>query len=209
MSELIKSTIQSQYANSPALLTFIEEWADAINQDVNIEQFKRLIWNVTTANSQGLDIWGRIVGVDRNVKTTDVEGEFFGFTEGFTPFDNAPFTGQGTTFGSYKLRDEPYRKLIMIKAMANIVNATAPNINKLLQYIFKDRGRSMFLITGHMTARYYFDFILSPLEKKIVFDLQLLPRPCGVLVEYLEMDSSGIFGFEEADYQPFNQGTFA
>lgn len=209
MSELVKNTIQSQYANSPRLLTLIDEWAGAINQDTNIEQFKRLIWNVKTAKSYGLDIWGRIVGVDRNVKTTDADGEFFGFTEGFTPFDNAPFTGQGTAFGSYKLKDEPFRRLIMIKAFANIVNATALNINKLLKFIFKDRGKAFFVITGHMTARYYFDFILSPLEKKIVFDLQLLPRPCGVLVEYLEADSSNIFGFDGTGYQPFNQGTFA
>lgn len=206
---MIKETIQSQYANSPRLLTLIEEWSEAINQDTNIEQFKRLIWNVQTANSRGLDIWGRIVGVDRFVKTSDAEGEFFGFTEGFTPFDNAPFTGQGNQFGNYRLKDEPYRRLIMIKAFANIVDATALNINKFLNFIFKDRGKAFFVIIGHMTARYYFDFILSPLEKKIVFDLQLLPRPCGVLVEYLEADSSGIFGFDGTGYQPFNIGTFA
>lgn len=206
---MIKTTIQSQYANSPKLLTLIEEFCNAINQDANIEQFKKLVWNVETAKGFGLDIWGRIVGVNRNVNTADTEGEFFGFTQGFTPFDNAPFTGQGTQFGSYRLRDDVYRKLIMIKAFSNIVNATALNINKFLNFIFGKRGKSYFLITGHMTARYYFDFILSPLEKKIVYELDLLPRPCGVLIEYLEMDTSNIFGFYGTGYQPFNIGTFA
>lgn len=206
---MIKETIQSQYANSPKLLTLIEEFSSVINQDTNIEQFKKLVWNIHTAKGFGLDIWGRIVGVTRNVNTADTEGEFFGFTKGFTPFDNAPFTGQGTQFGSYKLRDDMYRQLIMIKAFANIVYATAPNINKFLNYIFGKRGKAYFLITGHMKARYYFDFILSPLEKKIVYELNLLPRPCGVLIEYMEIDSSSIFGFDNTGYQPFDMGTFA
>lgn len=206
---MIKETIQSQYANSPKLLTIIEECSEVINQETNIACFKQYIWNVHTAKGFGLDIWGRIVGVNRHVKIADTTGELFGFTEGFTPFDNAPFTGQGTEFGSYKLKDSVYRQLIMIKAFANIVYATAPNINKFLNFIFGKRGKVFFIITGHMAARYYFDFILSPLEKKIVYELNLLPRPCGVLIEYYEMDSSNIFGFDKSGYQPFNIGTFA
>lgn len=206
---MIKKTIQSQYANSPRLLTLIDEFAGAINQETNIDQFKRLVWNVQTAKGYGLDIWGRIVGVNRNVKTTDVDGDFFGFTNGFTPFDNAPFNGDGAQFGNYKLKDDVFRQLIMIKAFANIVYATAPNINRFLKFIFEKRGRAYFLITGHMQARYYFDFILSPLEKKIVYELDLLPRPCGVFIEYMEMDSSNIFGFDGTGYQPFDMGTFA
>lgn len=206
---MIRETIQSQYANSPRLLTLIEEFTSVINQDTNVEQFKKLIWNIHTAKGIGLDIWGRIVGVNRNIKVADNEGEFFGFTLKFTPFNDAPFSGQGAEFGSFRMKDSDFRELIMIKAFANIVYATAPNINRFLNYLFKDRGRATFLITGHMQANYYFDFILSPLEKKMIYELNLLPRPCGVFVGYMEINSQNTFGFDKTGYQPFDIGTFA
>lgn len=204
----LKDTIQSQYANSPVLLELIQGYCDAVNQGALIESFKRDVWCVETANSYGLDIWGIILGINRNIRIADPGDTFFGFTDGFTPFNDAPFYAPNAQFGSYKLSDEAFRFLIKIKIAVNICKATAPEINKILQFIFKDRGDVRYIITGVMKARYNFDFIMSELERKIVFDLGLLPHPCGVLIEYFEMDSSNLFGFFGTGYQPFNQGTF-
>ncbi|WP_218921016.1 DUF2612 domain-containing protein [Acinetobacter larvae] len=200
----------SQYANSPVLLKMIEGLNECIDPSKNIDDFYRIVWNVHTAKGFGLDLWGRIVGINRNIGTSSPEAEAFGFKSkkpSFYPFNQRPFSGAGTKFASFKLSDEQYRRLILIKAAANLTLATAPNINKFLKMIFNDR--CYFLITGHMTARYVFEFKLSPLERIIVFKLNLLPRPSGVLVEYLESPIGKIFGFSGTGFQPFNQGVFA
>jgi len=62
----IEDTIASQYANSPRLMLIIQELHNAIDPTKNIQDFYRLIWNLETAQGAGLDIWGRIVGINRN-----------------------------------------------------------------------------------------------------------------------------------------------
>ena len=46
-------------------------------------------------------------------------------------------------------------------------------------------------------------------ERHIIYNLQLLPRPSGVLIDYRESPPAGIFGFSGTGFQPFNQGSFA
>ena len=107
-----------------------------IDPSESIEDFYNLIWNVGTANGLGLDVWGRIVGVDRNAKIIPPDVDVFGFNTNpisFQPFNQAPFLGSDANFTSYKLPDSQYRMLIMIKAASNIIYATAININRFLK----------------------------------------------------------------------------
>jgi len=206
---LLIDTLMSQYANSPNIVNLLNEMAYAIDPNSDLESFYNIAWNSATAKGFGLDIWGRIVGINRNMRFVDPKGDYFGFEESkhFKPFNQAPFSGAGGKFSSYELPDEQFRMLIMIKAMSNIVYATAPNINKLLKFIFKERA--YFLITGHMKARYFFEFTLNAFERAVVYDLGILPRPCGVLLDYRELDIKQCFGFAGTGLQPFNQGVFA
>lgn len=183
MTPLIKSTILSQYANSPILMRLIGDLTDAIDPSANIEQFYKLVMNLHTAKGFGLDVWGRIVGIDRNIGITDVKGEYFGFAGGFYPFNNRPFRGGNEKSGG--LSDIAYRNLIIMKALANIIYATAPNINKLLKIAFNGR-RCYYLITGPMQAQYVFEFKLTVLERFIVRSMNILPHPCGVKVDIVE-----------------------
>lgn len=208
----IKDTIMSQYANSPRILSIIKTLDDAINPQNTIDDFYRLIWNLSTAQGIGLDIWGRIVGVNRNVQMLDPNAKTFGFKTDpqdlrFTPFDNAPFNGGGLGFSTYALDDTQFRELIIIKAASNILYATAPYINKYLKDIF-DNQVAYYKITGHMTATYFFEFELTPFQRLIVFTLKLLPEPCGVLVSYETGITNEYFGFDGSSYQPFDVGVF-
>ena len=74
--------------------------------------------------------------------------------------------------------------MIFAKAFANIILATAPNINKLLKILLETP--SVYLLTGIMQAKYQFQGRLSAFDRMIVFRLGLLPEPCGVAVEYEE-----------------------
>lgn len=205
--ELINKTIMSQYANSPRLLHILRTTAMALDPDKFTEDFYRLVMSIPTANSWGLDIWGRIVGISRTVTFANPEGEYFGFEEGFYPFNQRPFSGAGSASDSWELTNDAYRELILLKALANIIYATAPNINSLLRAMF-DRS-AYCLITGHMQMRYVFEFTLSPYQRYLVYNTDILPRPCGVDVSIIiDADTSGTFGFDGSGLQPFGQGVF-
>jgi len=204
---MINQTIMSQYANSPRLLSIINTVSDALDPSKFTNDFYRLIMNIPTANSHGLDIWGRIVGISRTVSFPNPQGEYLGFSDGFYPFNERPFSGSGSESDTWELADDAYRELILIKALSNIIYATAPNINRLLETVFD--GVCYFLITGPMDARYVFEFDLSPYQRHIVYNTDILPRPCGVLISIIiNADTDGIFGFSGSGLQPFNQGVF-
>lgn len=205
MSPLIKQTILSQYANSPNLMRLVENLTEAIDPSASVEQFYDIVFNVHTAQGHGLDVWGRIVGIPRQMTFPDPEGEFFGFADGFYPFNQRPFAAG--EYSSYDLPDTTYRELILVKALANIIAATAPNINRLLQAVFGGK-KCYFLIVGHMKGRYVFEFALSSFERHIVYNTDLLPRPCGVQIEIIDAIPPETFGFNGTGFQPFNEGTF-
>ena len=72
-------TIISQFANSPILTTLIGNFFAYIDQTANLDAFYDLIWNIDTAQGVGLDIWGRIVGVNRVLQIAGAA--YFGFAE--------------------------------------------------------------------------------------------------------------------------------
>lgn len=186
----IEDTIASQYANSPRLMLIIQELHSAIDPTKNIQDFYRIMWNLDTAQGVGLDIWGRIVGIGRNVPLQNPDEDALGFHTDlpepqFTPFNDAPFRTDSGGFSAYSLPDNLYRKLIFAKAFANIILATAPNINKLLKILLETP--SVYLLTGIMQAKYQFQSRLSAFDRMVVFQLGLLPEPCGVAVEYEEI----------------------
>lgn len=207
MNELVRKTIMSQYANSPRLMAIIEALADAIDPSEFTEEFYSMVMSIPTAKGFGLDIWGRIVGVSRTVRYPNPAEDYFGFEDGFYPFGQAPFSSGSGEAGAWDLLDDAYRQLILIKAISNIAYATAPNINRIIKQIF--RGTGYYLAEGDMQGTYVFEYILTPFEHFIFTETDILPRPCGVEINFREVDVSGVFGFYGSGLQPFNQGVFA
>lgn len=60
-------TIMSQYANSPIITGLIEGINTMIDPTTDLTNFYNMVMNLNTATGYGLDAWGRIVGVGRNV----------------------------------------------------------------------------------------------------------------------------------------------
>lgn len=204
----VERTIISQYANSPTLCALIHNMDAYIDPQADLDTFYSFVWDVQTAQSWGLDIWGRIVNIGRLLKIPAKPPQI-GFNDGpGAPFNQAPFNGGATSTQMYSLTDDAYRTLILSKALANISACTAPSLNQLLKNLFAGRGRCYVVDTGGMTLRYVFEFALTPVEIAIVTSSGALPHPAGVQSFSVQINADTTFGFNGGSGQPFGQGVF-
>lgn len=208
-------TLLAQYANSPTIAALVESFNDWIDPAIDLDALYRDIWDIETANEHGLDIWGRIVGIDRYLELDDSPA-YTGFAEAQTEATRVtgpqPFGSGGTLFNgmpvskTYRLSADAYRSVILWKAMANISDATIPNINRLLRFMFKGRGRAYAHDTGDMTLRYVFEFFLTPVEKAVLQQGKVVIKPAGVNIRIIEPVAKEFFGFAGTGLQPFGSG---
>jgi hypothetical protein len=179
----IWQTVISQYANAPILTQLITNFFQYIDQTANLDAFYDFIWNVDSAQGYGLDVWGRIVGVVRQVTVTGTLN-YFGFNEAgagaFTGFNQQPFYSGAQTTNVFNLSDSAFRVLIFAKALANISDGSIKSINQLLLNLFPGRGNCYVVDGENMTMQYMFKFALSPVELVIVQQSGVLPKPTGV-----------------------------
>ena len=208
----VERTIISQYANSATIVQLVRNMDGYLDPRADFDAFFDYVWNVETAQGFGLDIWGRIVGISREL-LIPASPDFFGFNDalpGSYPFNEQPFyDGTAPATQTYKLADDAYRQLILVKAMANISAANAPALNQLLQNMFAGRGRCYVNDLGSMALRYTFEFDLTTYEFAIMTQSGALPRPAGVASSMFN-SALPLFGFSEAgpSAAPFGQGVF-
>ena len=180
------TTIISQYANSPILYQLIQNFNSNLDQTQNLDAFYDDIWNIQTASGYGLDLIGRIVGVNRYLPV--VAGEYFGYEEAGNlnagRFGTAPFYGGQTLTNNFALADSSFQTLIYAKMLSNITDCAIPSLNKLLATIFPGRGDCHVTDGRNMTMGYVFNFPTTAVEQSIVTNLGVFPRPSGVSVSY-------------------------
>jgi len=188
-------TLLSQYVDSPTLVGLLQSFNDAVDPTIDIANFYSNIWNIATAVGNGLDIWGQIVGVSRYLQVS--ASNYLGFKEAYTaptastgpqPFGQAPF-GSGTALTTtFALADAQYRRLILVKAAANISNLSIPSINALLQAEFSTSdginpyGSAYVINSGSMSFQYHLTFVPSAVQIAIINNSGVFPRPAGVSV---------------------------
>lgn len=185
-----RETLMTQYANSPTICELIERFhgATVLATQRAAEQFYSMIWNIDTAVGYGLDVWGKIIGVSRQLQVSG-NVAYLGFKEQYAestqkigpqPFNVAPMRPSTTDNGVYKLDDDAYRLLILSKAMSNITDCSIPSINRLLSYLFKDRGRAYVVDYFDRSIGLHFDFQLTAIDLAILSNTDVMPRPAGV-----------------------------
>lgn len=186
-------TIMRQFANSPTLMGLLaafDQWVDPAKFQAD---FLAHVWDIQTATGFGLDIWGRILGRSRFLQIQQTAGVNFGFDIGtipgtpWKPFGQAPFfNGQAAGTTAFALQDEDYRKLLLIKAAANIARCDCPSINALMRQMFGDRGPSYvgYDPDNPMHIGYTFDFFPTAVEKAII-ESGIFPQPAGTTVRYI------------------------
>ena len=78
----VGETLISQYANSTVICCLIRRFDDCIDPRTDKQRFYDTVWNVSTAQGFWLDIWGAIVGIEREVMIS-AQDEYIGFAQGF------------------------------------------------------------------------------------------------------------------------------
>ena len=116
----VERTIISQYGNSPTITKLVQNMNEYLDPRADFDAFYDFVWNVETAQGFGLDIWGRIVNIQRALRLPSAP-DYFGFKEavpGSYPFNEAPFwDGLPAATQTYLLADDAYRELILTKAL--------------------------------------------------------------------------------------------
>ena len=63
----VERTIISQYANSATIVQLVQNMNTYLDPRADFDNFFDYVWNVESAQGFGLDIWGRIVGISREL----------------------------------------------------------------------------------------------------------------------------------------------
>lgn len=193
MTDLRKATLYSQYANSPTIVQMVDSFGQQIYPAPDFANFLSYIWDIDTAQGFGLDILGRIIGLNRQV--TNVP-DIFGFPT--------------TPGGLYTMMDGQYRRALKVKALRNILNGSAPDINRELMLLSDGRGNAFVQNTGTMLIKYNFYYAPEPYEYALMSSFNVVGKPVGVNVED-DFTINPYFGFAEAEsWEPFDSdGAFA
>lgn len=85
----MSSTIISDFANSPIITGVIGRAEQNITPALDIDAFYSAVFDLNTATDFGLDIWGLIVGVTREIPR-DATPTYLGF-DALPGFDQQPF----------------------------------------------------------------------------------------------------------------------
>ena len=177
-----KEFVLSQYANSPRFMALLNGFVESIGTDVDVDKFYEKIFNILTAEGYGLDIWGKILDISRNITLDD--GKI------------------------YYLPDNDYRFLLTIRAMSNVSNCTVENLEDIMTNLFQERGVVRLYEIGTMHIKYIFDFHLLPEELAILKLSNVPPKPTGVQIDFIQMPLATTFGFHGTGFQPFGHGNF-
>ncbi len=206
-------TIQKQFGQSPVLLYLLQCLDQQFDLSAFTSNFLSNVWDITQAQGFGLDIWGRILGRSRYLQIAQTAGDNFGFStngesssgQSWQPWSQAPFYG-GAAAGTvaYALQDDYYRKLLLVKAAANIAHCDPLSINAVMMALFGDRGQCYceFDPQTPMSIGYHFGFSATAVEQSII-QSGVIPVPAGMTPHYTFSPVPDLFfGFREA-----NRGT--
>ncbi|QNT78293.1 DUF2612 domain-containing protein [Entomobacter blattae] len=180
-------TVIAQYANAPVLNGLL----GALNAESDPrqfwEEFVLTFWDIETAQGYGLDIWGKIVGVERAISS--ITTTWFGFQEETTALAR-PFgqiTGQGVfwdgmTVLSHQtlLSDDDYRGLILAKAAANISDGSIASLNAILSRLFAQKGRIYLKDNRDMSLTVVTEWEIGQNDLALLKIIIAVLRPAGV-----------------------------
>lgn len=204
-------TIQSQYAASPTITALVDGVNALIDPRSDIQLFYDNIFNPATAVGIGLDIWARIVGVERNIYLEDLSNNFGFFitgTQEWEPWDQGTFYSPDTVQkGSYKIADDAFRRFIFWKALANISTADCYTMNRLLSKLFDNPV--IVTETGVMQIRITTTTPLEDWQKAVLRQYGMFGKPAAVGFEFWTIETP-VLGFvrDGQNYMPFGQAPF-
>jgi hypothetical protein len=189
LREKTSYAIQSQYSASRKILALAANYQRGLNPHRDVDLFYTKMFDLARAQGVGLDNWGLILGMGREIPALD-------------------------NSASLLLDDENYRLLLLYKALANISPATVQGLNRLLRALV-DTGISglpqaaYVLEVDTMVIRWVFEDFLNPIQAAVFKAAGTLARGAGVGWELYAVQPDLVFGFAGDGWQPFGQAAFA
>ena len=195
-----------QAPNLVGLLTKKQEWYKENYSDF-WDDWEKNVFNLDTANDFGLNVWSIIL--DLPLYTRDdsrpVDHPAFGFSQFGIGFDqtNSQFAISSNAFKNLTL--DQRRQLLKLRWYNITSDGSMSAINQALYNVF---GTSVYCLDGEdMTIIYIFTVPQPQIMMNLFGQLDILPRPSGVLAEILVKPNDS-FGF--APYglnfdQPYSQ----
>lgn len=206
----IDATVQSQYAASPHIRALVDSFWKSINPAADINEIYQNMVDPDTAVGFGLNVWGRIVAIERGYTALVENTKYLGFNPpaGVTnprlnSLNNAPF--YCPMDGKVSFADNAYRTYIFLKASINISTGTLANINEMLAFMFP-KTKICCIHIDTMVLRLVIQTKISAADKTALLQMPWLPA--GVGLELYQVVTP-TFGFNGSGLMPFNQGTFA
>ena len=221
--------IQSQYSNSPTIKQILSSFYKYINPCADIKTVYDNILNIDTAKGKGLDYWGRIIGIKREIFTADTTAPYplFGFNgSGLNPFNQGVFVTMDDLETGNRviatLGDDLYRRLLMFKALANISSADMATLNKISTNLFNTKNLIVTNIQTEGTLENGDKYNKTPMQvrwiwrtnsvsnvdKSIFTQCIVLSLSAGVGYIFNAISPDPLFGFYGSGLNPFNQGNF-
>lgn len=208
----IEATVQSQYACAPHMRALIRGFWELVNPAPDIDLFYRLCFDIDTAEGVALDIWGRILGMPRDMQLVSAVGvDYFGFPNAKNTnkhalgFAQAPWY-TGAQEQHLELSDDGYRLLLKTKAMANISTGSLADLNRMLAMLLPHAQVQIYR-TAPMQLKMVATGTLTDYEQNLLLRGDLPPIPAGVGLE-VELHEEAPFGFSGGTVRPFDQGPF-
>jgi hypothetical protein len=179
--------IQSQYSASPKLLGLAKAFQLHLDLSPDVDLFYKKMFDIYTAEGEGLDNWGRILNIGRIISDENV---------------------------ILTLSDDMYRLLLLYKALANISASSPDSLNVLLDALCKTEAANLpksayVLEVGPMVIRWVFEAYLNEEQLAVFKAAGTLARGAGVGWELYAITPYEVFGFDGSGLQPFNQAPFA
>lgn len=185
-----------QYDNSNirTLLEKKSEWYDE-NHRQFWEDWERDVFNLTTANDFGLNVWSIILNLPLYTRDDASPSNYpaFGFASFGMNFDNGNFATDATNFSNLSTDDK--RLLLMLRWAKITSDGTMWHINETL---YRLMGGKVYALDGlDMTITFIFTERLSSVLMNLLETYDIFPRPSGVKAKFLVVPRQA-FGF--ADY---------
>lgn len=204
----IDAVIQSQYGDSPHIKGVIRGYYNYISPQKDIDLIYDKMINIYTAEGYGLDVWGRIVNIDREFVAVDEQYDYLGFDNSpynmdrIETFNQAPF--YKVVNGRIRLEDNAYRTYILIKALINISNVSLNSLNYIFSQLFPDTDIKV-LHSNTMILRLLVIGAISQAQIGAIKNIEWLPAGVGLQFYHIITPT---FGFRGSGLETFNNGTF-
>ena len=183
------SRIYAQYRDKPKAVKWLEIVGTQANKLESVYQDIRFTYDIDTANTDELNIIGRIVGIGRSFESVF---QFDSAQFGRSQFGRSQFT-PAKGINDQELNNDTYRLLLKAKIAKNNSDATLDGMIEAIKFIVSMDNVSI-LDNEDMTFLVSFGALTS-LELVALNNFDIIPKPQGVKFDgYINQVLSPQFG---------------